>query len=578
MEHSFFLKTRIVIGRVILAMAARESKTIGEYILQESKHFLIVLGVTLGFVLIVGCIKIILDRRRARRKPKILPTLPEDPEEAEVIRNSRSSIRRWRGLVATSILISIALLSIRRGPIDITSYPLRNNVFYVVADSFYYVLTSSRDNLKMVPPKEFTATLNRDNPPNIVTIFMESTGTYVHSSYNEKARTTPFLKSLAEKHTIGKRFYTAMPITTRSHISWLCGYYPKDDPDVQYEQIAAEHMCLPKILQQSGYEASGYQTGASNLDKRDIVYRHTGFQNIFGESEFLKYYGSMEKLNLFGYDDKNLVNFSMNWLDNHLHTSKAPFYMSYATIGTHHPYILPSWYHNQTVDLDYPGASMDSDAVDERKTVYYADQEVIKPLMAEFEKRGLLNNTLFIITSDHGIAVGQHGKYIDLNVEYDECFSIPFLAMIPEVDEPFQLDGLHSNLDLKPTIVKYLNISIEPNVEFMGTPINLIPSREEHENHKIVDEGHKTLYGQCVFPDFCLVARNKKWKLIDYRLEDTVFALYDIENDPLETINLAEGKTLDHLPSEGKKLYKELHKMRDANEEFYQSLVEQSTE
>ena len=66
----------------------------------------------------------------------------------------------------------------------------------------------------------------------------------------------------------------------------------------------------------------------------------------------------------------------------------------------------------------------DIDGYDE--SIQYLDSEIGR-LYAELERRGMLENTLIIVTSDHGESFGEHGLYSHGNALYRDQTSIPLL-------------------------------------------------------------------------------------------------------------------------------------------------------
>jgi len=77
------------------------------------------------------------------------------------------------------------------------------------------------------------------------------------------------------------------------------------------------------------------------------------------------------------------------------------------------------------------------------------------------DKRGLLNDTLIIITSDHGEEFFEHDGYDHKSKPYDEIIRVPLI--IYKKDENFsqtekseEAEKLVSLIDLAPSISQYL--------------------------------------------------------------------------------------------------------------------------
>ena len=76
--------------------------------------------------------------------------------------------------------------------------------------------------------------------------------------------------------------------------------------------------------------------------------------------------------------------------------------------------------------------------------------------MSELERRGLLRNTLVVVTSDHGEEFGEHGRYWHGRTAYMPSIHVPLLVRLPDgrragerVSTPVSLRGLAaSTLDV----------------------------------------------------------------------------------------------------------------------------------
>ena len=57
--------------------------------------------------------------------------------------------------------------------------------------------------------------------------------------------------------------------------------------------------------------------------------------------------------------------------------------------------------------------------------------DATRSLFAELAHRGLLDNTIVIITSDHGEQFGEHGKCCHMNTLYRAVLEVPLLIRFP---------------------------------------------------------------------------------------------------------------------------------------------------
>ena len=84
-------------------------------------------------------------------------------------------------------------------------------------------------------------------------------------------------------------------------------------------------------------------------------------------------------------------------------------------------------------------------------------------------------NTIVIITSDHGEEFLEHGEFEHGKTVYEPAVRVPLLLSIPGV-EPATVTTPVSQLDLTPTILKYAGLEIPPTMQ--GRPLPLADSEE----------------------------------------------------------------------------------------------------
>jgi arylsulfatase A-like enzyme len=169
--------------------------------------------------------------------------------------------------------------------------------------------------------------------------------------------------------------------------------------------------------------------------------------------------------------------------------------------------------------------------------------------MAALDNYGLLNNTLVIITSDHGEAFGEHGVFAHSNGLYREQIQVPLIMRYPEklrsglrVKAPVGLrripatvidllEGKDSSAFPDPGMTHLLDgVTSE---EAASTP-GVISELSRVENAPDTWHNSKGWLKSII---------NSRWHMILH--ESGRAELYDVQNDPGETVDLAntpEGK------------------------------------
>ena len=136
------------------------------------------------------------------------------------------------------------------------------------------------------------------------------------------------------------------------------------------------------------------------------------------------------------------------------------------------------------------------------------------------------NETLVIITSDHGEQLGQHNYFLHYKV-IEGDIHVPIILYSPSLKEKGKtIEGFVQHIDIAPTIFSYLDIEKPPYLE--GISLFDIMNGNKETREKIFIEGHE--YRAVI---------DKKWKYIRSYLKAEE-ELYNLEIDPMEEINLAE--------------------------------------
>ncbi|MCK4958254.1 MAG: sulfatase-like hydrolase/transferase, partial [Planctomycetes bacterium] len=164
---------------------------------------------------------------------------------------------------------------------------------------------------------------------------------------------------------------------------------------------------------------------------------------------------------------------------------------------------------------------------------YYRHIEIVDAeigrLLDSLDDFGYADDTMIILTSDHGEGMGHH-QWVRKSTLYDEGASVPLLISWPKrigLDKTNSTD-LVSGLDIMPTICDY--VGIEPPANMRGESLRgILEGKTGLERKFIVSESNSNA-GRMV--------RTKRYKYITY-VEESVEQLFDMEKDPGETKNLA---------------------------------------
>jgi len=362
--------------------------------------------------------------------------------------------------------------------------------------------------------------------------------------------TTPNLDRLAEQGVRFSHFYTVAPWTAPSYSTLMTSLFPSRHGVTLFWRpgdplIDSNVPMLAEIFKAWGYHTAAfvnngvagkaltgrgfdeYDQGQPNGQVKDITQRGGEGYNLAPETT--------EKL--------------LPWLEQH---RAQPFFLFVLFLEPHSPYNPPpqddifktSAYPNETnTGYDLQRGHLfrlamlgDQQAVERLYDLYdgkihFVDRYVGQ-LMDQVEKLGLGDNTLIVVTSDHGELLYSHpGDFLtfDHRSLYDAVIHIPMIMAGPGLPKGKRVDAMASNIDTAPTILNLAGIA--PPKDAAGQ--SLLPLIEGK-----VAAANKYIYAEedVVVP--LRSVRTERYKLIENLYTGKV-QLFDLQSDPNEQHDIA---------------------------------------
>ena len=163
---------------------------------------------------------------------------------------------------------------------------------------------------------------------------------------------------------------------------------------------------------------------------------------------------------------------------------------------------------------------------------------------------GLWEQTLIIITSDHGEMLGDHFMW-GKEAVYDSCYHVPLLIRDPERPGKagYTIESFVESVDIAPTILEWIGASAP--TEFDGYSLlpylnGGIPTGERDHVFMELELSHpespstiETKLGLGLREANVAMIRDNYWKYVHFN-GGLPPLLFDLKNDPNETVNLAE--------------------------------------
>ena len=150
----------------------------------------------------------------------------------------------------------------------------------------------------------------------------------------------------------------------------------------------------------------------------------------------------------------------LNYYDAHAPYFPSPRHPARFGVGPKSPrdYRLLYKFHEATKSIKLPvrDIAMARDCYDD--CIAFLDEQLGK-LLEELKRQGLLDNTLVIITSDHGEAFGDHGLFGHGNSLYLDEIAVPLVMLCPGAPAGRVVDAAVSLRDLPATVLDLLGLA-----------------------------------------------------------------------------------------------------------------------
>jgi N-acetylglucosamine-6-sulfatase len=196
-----------------------------------------------------------------------------------------------------------------------------------------------------------------------------------------------------------------------------------------------------------------------------------------------------------------------------------------------------------------------------RQEMLLAVDESLGRILAALERKGALDNTMVVFTSDHGYFYGEHGLNEERRLAYEETIRIPLVIRYPALTKAGSTPAeMALNLDIAPTLLEVAGL--QPGTEIQGRSLVPVLKGEAREwrTSFLVEYFTDTVFPRIRNMGYVAV-RTTRHKYIHYRELQGMDELYDLEKDPYEEANLVDRPdtrdTLQQMQGELRRLIEE---------------------
>jgi arylsulfatase A-like enzyme len=389
------------------------------------------------------------------------------------------------------------------------------------------------------------------NDANVVICVIDAVRADHVGCYGYPRDTTPNIDRLAPQAVVFDNHFPQSPMTRMSTVSLLTGLYPDTHLAYADRVIPPDMFSLEKALQGAGFRTGLFSANVYASPKTGVGLDFEVAKTT--HSEFGATTGNPEEppLGIGGPEGKDSAHWPGHVLDlfsDWLRDARRSRFLAYIHImPPHTPYAAPKEMKALFADSDPPDArtgpfpfpglepkmeKQDRLPLDQWVNLYDANlrwaDDAIGELVKTLSDAGVLDDTLLVVTSDHGEGFGEHGYLYHSFGVYDELLRAPFLIRFPKGDVVGRMSALTEAVDVTPTICDLLGVSYPGSVQ--GRSMVPLMTGEQDETHAFV-------FARALGETPAYLVRTKDHALMLY-YGGARRCLFDLRKDPKELTNV----------------------------------------
>ena len=302
--------------------------------------------------------------------------------------------------------------------------------------------------------------------PNIVLIVMEGVRSEEIGVYGGAVPgLTPNLDQLSREGTRVDRFYSNGNHTPEGELALWYGLMASPYEVMLTTRSDVPMTGLPELLRSAGWKSFLWiHNGDQNFYRRDRFYLPRGFRTIDGRD-----FPPSEPRTNWGFSDRALARQAIKTFD----ATSEPFAAMVLTVSNHHPFQLPSDAQTHMEGLPAErrgfvpfgggGLLVGMHTVPMLRTMHYTD-EAIGYFFSLAKTRSWYSRTIFVIVSDHGLAIVPLGGLHTLHRFLELRHRVPLILFSPLLPGGNVVAGPASQIDVLPTLAGLLGLPAQAGI------------------------------------------------------------------------------------------------------------------
>jgi len=373
---------------------------------------------------------------------------------------------------------------------------------------YLFVLLLSLAIVQCSGPREpeYTGPVFGPGPRHVIVISLDCLRADHLSCYGYDKTTSPNLDALCGESIRFSRATAPHNWTLPSHTSLFTGLYARGHGVRKGNQaITAEIPTLVEPLQAAGIATAAFTGGAFMASR----YGHDrGFDDFWSSSEDF-------------YQWEEILEFGEDWLESNADRDAFLFLHTYEI---HMPYYSPDKYLDEMVGYhhtEFEGSlnqvhmyltgarpRIESEIVGRYDAGILFTDDLLGQFIERLDASTRADNTLLIISSDHGEAFWEQGRWgHNGDLLGPQLSDVPLIARLPRSVFPDSVgkivDADVSFLDIMPTVLDALGVEPTSDIdgfsllpEMIGRPVS-VADQEARERRTVKVDGNEALVGLC---------------------------------------------------------------------------------
>lgn len=319
---------------------------------------------------------------------------------------------------------------------------------------------------------------------NVVFITVDALRADHLGTYGYSRNTSPNIDRFASESTVFMNTTSPSATTILSMPSVFTSLYPVRDGVVPENPAGRSPSWRNELSLVGRFQEAGYQT--KGIVAHEYVKSRYGFDRYFDsfDDDFIQ---GMENHS----ENSSMTNFGLikrywnrrtggetsdlarSYLEKE---AERPFFLWLHYAGTHSPYMPPEKKYLERFREPYNGSAqggtyyydgqqhrLSGEEVQDIRNGYDAEiaynDAKIQEVLQELERQGMYENTIVVLTADHGECLGEHGIF-NHNFLYRCSLKVPLIVHVPG-KQPERVERPVSTIDVMPTLLELAGIERE---------------------------------------------------------------------------------------------------------------------